>query len=474
MIDLKPHFRSQIEGRNGQLFYTGADGPTNLLSYYTTGIADEAVQAWRRTFVRRGRELRTRGIPYHVIVVPGAHVACAQDLPDALQGRIKAPFPTLAAVMGRVEGVTFHDALSDLTVADPPYRTYRRNDTHWTDYGAYLNYRAVCEQVLRETAVRLIEPNDLSIEIKKAFGDLSIHRVPEGVAEPIPIVNVGKAHRARTVRKNTTVVRNRIIEMESDTAPATSAIVFHDSYGTAQAKFWARSFGRTIFAGVTPRVYFDAVDRFRPDVVLSIMAEHRLFQSPNDHDHWTFEDDFESDCRSPAGARTSEVLVLYRQQKLTAAADAAVGLERLAGFEAYHARVAAQALVAAHRFEDALALSRTALSLAPQSPSNLWMAAYASLYAGKAQDAVTLATWAVAQDPLNGAWADLLAATLIGLGRWDDATLLLENTILHIDDHPELWRHLAQVRDQRGDAAGRDHARAMATALDGAQARLAA
>ncbi|MCJ2036670.1 alginate O-acetyltransferase AlgX-related protein [Methylobacterium sp. J-068] len=473
MIDLKTYFSTQIEGRNGQLFYTGADGAANLLTYYTAGIMPDAVRSWRATFARRGRELAKRGIPYHVIIVPGAHVACGDDLPDALRGTIKAPFPELAAAMEGVAGVTLHDALPDLVVDDPPYRTYRRNDTHWTDYGAYLSYRAVCRRVAQDVAVRLVAPEDFSVEVKNAFGDLSIHRVPEGAPEPIPLLKIGRRHRARVVQKTTTVVRNRFIRMESDTAPDTSAFFFHDSYATAQAKFWARSFGRTFFAGVSHRVYLDAIDRYRPDVVFSIMAEHRLFQKPNDHDHWTFADDFESDCASPAGVRAAELLVLYRQQKLAEAARAASGIEDLAGFGAYHARVAAQILVSVHRYDEALAMSRTALSLDPQSPSHLWMAAYASLYAGRADEAVTLATWAVGKDPLNGAWAELLASALIGLGRWDDAALLLENTVPGLDDHPGLWRHLAHVRDRRGDREGRDHARAMAAALDGAEARLA-
>ncbi|MCJ2045756.1 hypothetical protein MKK58_14635 [Methylobacterium sp. J-078] len=472
MIDLKTYFSTQIEGRNGQLFYTGADGAASLLNYYTAGISPAAVQSWRATFARRGRELARRGIPYHVVIVPGAHVACGDDLPDALRGTIKAPFPELAAVMEGVPGVTLHDALPDLVVDDPPYRTYRRNDTHWTDYGAYLSYRAVCRRVAEDVPVRMVASEDVNVEMKDAFGDLSIHRVPEGAPEPIPLIKIGRRHRARLVQKNTTVVRNRFIRMESDTAPPTLALFFHDSYATAQAKFWARSFGRTAFAGVSHRVYLDAVDRDRPDVVFTIMAEHRLFQKPNDHDHWTFADDFESDCASAAGVRTAEILVLYRQQRLAEAAERAVGLADLAGFGAYHARVAAQVTVSVHRYDDAVALSRIALSLDPQSPSHLWMAAYASLYAGQADEAVTLATWAVGQDPQNGAWAELLASALIGLGRWDDAALLLENTILRIDDHPALWRHLAHVRDMRGDPVGRDAAQAVLTLLDGPPPRL--
>lgn len=245
MIDLKTYFSTQIEGRDGQLFYTGEDGPANLMPYYTAGITPQAVQSWRATFARRGRELARRGVPYHVIVVPGAHVACGNALPDAVRGTIKAPFPALAAVMRDVEGVTLHDALPDLTVENPPYRTYRRNDTHWTDYGAYLSYRAASRRIAEDIALRLVEPEDFTVEMKDAYGDLSIHRVPEGAPESIPLVKIGRRHRARMVGKTTTMVRNRFIRMESETAPATSAFFFHDSYATAQAKFWARSFGRT-------------------------------------------------------------------------------------------------------------------------------------------------------------------------------------------------------------------------------------
>lgn len=471
MIDLQPHLGTPIEGRNGQFYYRGDESRVGLYEYYLAGIRHGALASWTATLARRARELARRGVRYHVVVVPGAHVACPEDLPDDLRGRIKAPFPLLQAALAGTGGVRLHYALPDLVPGDADlrdpilHRTYRRNDTHWTEYGAYRNYLTVCRAIARDLDVRVVEPADVTFATKQAFGDLSILRQPEGQPETIPLAVIRGRHRAHTVSKNTTVLRNRVIRTRSDTAPPTAALIFHDSYATAQAKFWARSFGRTTFAGVTHRVYLDAVERERPDVVISIMAEHRLFEWPNDHDHWTFADDFESDCRSPAGRRTADVMVLYRQQKVAAAADAAAGIAAERGFGAYHARVAAQALVGAHRFEDALAMAMTALSLDRDSPSNLWMAAYAALYAGKPQDALTLATWAAGAEPHHGAWTELLASILIGLGRREDAALVLERAVAVIDDDPVLWRLAAEMREAGGRPGPARQARAMVEAL---------
>ncbi|WP_197514235.1 alginate O-acetyltransferase AlgX-related protein [Methylobacterium platani] len=477
MIDLQPHLGTPIEGRNGQFYYRGDESRVGPYDHYLAGIRRGALASWTATLARRARELGRRGIRYHVVVVPGAHVACPEDLPDDLRGRIRAPFPRLQAALAGTDGLRLHYALADLVSRDPsppgpgrdgaPHRTYRRNDTHWTEYGAYRNYLTVCRAIARELDVRVVEPADVTFATKQAFGDLSILRLPEGRPETIPLAVIRGGHRAHTVSKNTTVVRNRVIRMRSDTAPATAALIFHDSYATAQAKFWARSFGRTTFAGVTHRVYLDAVARERPDVVISIMAEHRLFEWPNDHDPWTFADDFESDCRSPAGRRTADVMVLYRQQKIAAAADAAAGIGAEPGFGAYHARVAAQALIGAHRVDDALAMAMTALSLDRESPSNLWMAAYASLYAGKPEDALTLATWAAGSDPHHGAWTELLASILIGLGRREEAALVLERAVAAVDDSPGLWRLLAETREAGGRPGPARQARAMVDALTG-------
>ncbi|MGI4951332.1 MAG: tetratricopeptide repeat protein [Janthinobacterium lividum] len=302
--------------------------------------------------------------------------------------------------------------------------------------------------------------------------------MPEGPSEAFHRARIAARHQAVQTRQNTTFYRNRVRECASATAGAGAgagaragagggaALFFHDSFMTAQSQFWERSFGRTMFAGVSHRVFLDAVDAWRPDLVVSLMVETALFRTPLDHDVWSFADEFECDCRSPAGMQALQALRLYRQMRFTEAADLAAGLPAMTGFNAYHARVAAHALVTDGRFAEAVAMSRLALEAMPGDPSYLWMRAYAELYHGNPADAVILATWAVAADPANAAWSTLLAEVLIGLGRWDDAAGLLERVTPLLDDSQALWRNLAVVRSARGDAAGAAQAERAADAFD--------
>lgn len=111
-------------------------------------------------------------------------------------------------------------------------------------------------------------------------------------------------------------------------------------------------------------------------------------------------------------------------------------------------------------------MSRLALAAQPRRASYLWIAAYAETYNGNPEAAVNFATWAVGADPHNGAFAAFLASLLIGLQRWSDAAVLLENIAPQLADCPDLWRSLKIVRAARGDPAGAEQAGEMAQSFE--------
>lgn len=451
-----------FEGKNGQL-YIGQTGGLNLVDLFSKNASRARLFHWWKTFERRGRELKRRGIPYIVNFAPSAHIVCASALPDELRGKLRSPVPALME-LGPLDNVTFIDALSALQEVAGEWDVYRKTDSHWSQYGAFLAYRDACRHIQSLVGLAPLETNEVTFTSKRGYGDLSIFMVPEGPAEFFPQSHIADRRAANLVRKKIVAERNRLLEFSSG-ACSTSAMFFHDSYMTAQAAFWNQTFGRSLFVGITSRVFLDAVDSWRPDIVITEMADHRLFQPPQDHEPWTFHDEFQGDYNSPAGRRIESALLDLRQMKIASAAEAIDGIENEAGFDSHHARIAAQILVSNHAFARAAEMARRAVADEAPTASQLWIAAYCEAYNGNPEAAVNFATWSVGKDSDNAAFAAFLASLLIGLERWSLAATLLENITPRLSDSPELWRNLEIVRTARGDATGAAQANAARRAL---------
>jgi len=82
-----PDCFTPLSGKNGQLF-AGIAGGIDLIDLFSTAAPSGTLLHWKRTIGRRGRELKRRGIPYVVNLVPSAHIVCMADLPDDLAERL--------------------------------------------------------------------------------------------------------------------------------------------------------------------------------------------------------------------------------------------------------------------------------------------------------------------------------------------------------------------------------------------------
>lgn len=446
-----------FEGKNGQLYVGKASG-LDLVELFSKEAPSARLFHWWKTFERRGRELKRRGVRYVVNFAPSAHFVCESALPDELLAKLRSPVPALMK-LGPLDNVTFIDSLPALQGLDCEWRVYRKTDSHWSQYGAFLAYRDACRHIQELASLAPLETTDVAFTLKRGYGDLSVFMTPEGPAEDFPHCRIDERRTAKPVRQTMSAARNRLLEYASD-ACSTSALIFHDSYMTAQAAFWARTFGRTLFAGITSRVFVDAVDDWRPDIVISEMADHRLYQPPQDHEPWTFHDEFEGDYTSPAGIRIASALLRLRQMKIASAAEEIAGIEDEQGFGSHHARIAAEVLVANREFGRAVEMARRAVADEAPSASYMWITAYCEAYNGNPEAAVNYATWSFGKDSGNAAYASFLATLLIGLERWSHAAILLENLTPRLSDSPELWRNLQIVRAARGDTEGAERAHA--------------
>ena len=456
---------AMLRGRNGRLFLGNQDG--FHIQYFTDGgaLTRSFAQAWRRTFERRARLLAERGIPYVVFICPEAHTIYPEDLPDDVPGQFLAPGEQLCAIIDGLSNLTLIYPRQELLSAKGGLDLYKKNDTHWSDYGGFIGYQALCDGLERIVPLTRIAASDVDFKMRRSFGDLGILVEPEQ-ADLVPVASV-RGHEIREVGWGEGVGRLNLLEAESPTAAPCRGLFFRDSAMTGLFSFIGRSFSNVLLAGTTTRLYLDEVDRWRPDIVVSQIAERRLFQYQADHQLELFDDTFRSDYRSPRGNRALLAMLKLTSGSPAEAADHIAGFENeLESLPPDHCFAAARVWMANGRLDLATPCIARALAARPDHASYRCLAALASLGAGAGEEALALCRHAIELAPYNGHYHESLGYILLSLDRADEARGALDRAVEAINDSGNLWYWTSVAREAAGDRAGAVEAAEQALALD--------
>ena len=170
-----------LRGKNGRLFL--ANDANRVLSQHAGEVlfTEEELIAWRRTLESRAGWLaHTVGASYVQLVPPNAHSVYPEDLPDDVQSAAVRPIHQLLSHLdeaGSFARVVY--PLEDLLAAKAgELAVYPRTDTHWTDYGLYLAYRRVMEQVGAHVAVDWVPRSAVEFRTVEETGDLGYKTRP--------------------------------------------------------------------------------------------------------------------------------------------------------------------------------------------------------------------------------------------------------------------------------------------------------
>jgi alginate O-acetyltransferase complex protein AlgJ len=271
---------SVVEGRDGWLFL-GGYGNTDVLRLYTDehSIGDDVLARWARTLARRQAYLASRGITYLTFVVPDAYAVYPDKLPAGVDLAASTPFERLSPILDEavMAGCVF--PLQQLIDGRSSEETFQSVDTHWTDWGGWLGYNAAMSALqLVLPTIRIVRPDELTWSVRSIFGALGSIVTPERSASA-PVAKITRPA-ARVTLHITTEMRDGYVVFEQDAPELPSAVIFRDSFMTAPGKFFCESFRRTVFVSSPNTVFYDLVERERPEVVIHQLAERRLWYPP--------------------------------------------------------------------------------------------------------------------------------------------------------------------------------------------------
>jgi hypothetical protein len=234
-----------IAGRDGWLFLSG--DRNSVLSQHSGELSldDDQLKRWAALLARRRELLAERGIAYVFMVAPDTHSIYPDKLPEGVEHSENRPViqlrDHLAAERSQVPLIY---PLGELTEARNRMDVCSRTDSHWNDFGTFVVYSRLMDEVEKLVPVRRVREDDLVLVRTREIGDLGFKvdgREPELLLEAaIP------DRRAKLVRDNRVEGSGSVVSTARRGAPG-SCVLMADSYGWWLFKYVAESFGRLTY-----------------------------------------------------------------------------------------------------------------------------------------------------------------------------------------------------------------------------------
>jgi len=235
---------------------------------------------WRVLLDTRHAWLERQVAAYVFLIAPNAASIYPEMLPDGFQSSAHRPVHQLLDHLsqhGSPARTIYPEAeLLALKQEDAPYA---RNETHWTDPGAFRAYERLLDELAPGVDLRRLSRDDLDVARDTNHGDLG--RQVEPPVEAEHVYTHVREPRARLVSDNRVRNTGRRVVYESDAADGAECLVYGDSFAMRVLQFLAESFRRLTFVHMA-NLDRELVQQLQPDVVVKIMNERFLIAVPVD------------------------------------------------------------------------------------------------------------------------------------------------------------------------------------------------
>jgi alginate O-acetyltransferase complex protein AlgJ len=253
----------------------------DILAQHTGKLRFESRQLseWRRTLEGRVRESERRAAVWTCLVAPDKESVYPEHLPAKIVPVERRPIHEFLDVAAEVEAPVLYP-LERLRAAKREVDVYPKVDTHWNYRGAYIAYRALCDDLLsRGVDLDVLEDGDVEWIERETEGDLGSKIRPE----PIVGTTFGprlRSPRGRQVADNEIVNHGWVLSFER-AQPGPRCVVFGESFTHFLLPFLKESFQRMVYVHTSMFVP-EILDRERPDAIVSLPTERFLIQVPDD------------------------------------------------------------------------------------------------------------------------------------------------------------------------------------------------
>lgn len=451
-LQVKGVAQTILLSRSGRLFYeTYGDAGVDIADAARRPLFPRLTDAWRRVLETRGRLLKKRGLHLYVLVCPDAHFIYRDEVPDRLVLPPESPGRQFARLHAGIDNVTIVHPEAQLIQARGGLDVYKANDTHWSTYGAFIAYRALIEAMAPGTPMRALRAAQIDYRFVRSFGDLGALVDPElPLQVPIPQVRAGSIWE---VWNRANEERNYWLRTASDLGRG-KLLITRDSFATDMGYFLQHTFARVDWLGSSSRLFLEAIDEEKPDVVVWELGERRLFHIEPDQYPTTAYETYAYDPRSAAGKLALEACDhrdAGQMPRALAAAGEALKLSPDDGNLHY-------LLGTLHlRLGDALGTeraARAAIAMRDDRPAYWQLLATSMRLQARGADALAASQRAAALSPDNAFYVAEFGHDLLAVGQNAQAVEVMSRCRQQVSTSMLLSYWLAEACSRAGDPAG--------------------
>jgi alginate O-acetyltransferase complex protein AlgJ len=266
------------EGKDGWLFLAKDSNDTMGQHAGQRLLTDHQVQQWQDLLEQRSAWLNLHGAPYFYVIAPDAHAVYPDMLPDGfVPGPTRPALQVLDHLRERKSWAPVLYPVEEL-IAERDELVYPKTGSHWSEFGAFVGYRALMKEMTETLPVRRLTRREIHLSYEQKAGDLGMKFDPPVRSRFVYVDVIGA--RARQVADNRVRNHGRLVEYHADAYNALTCLVFGDSYAVRMMPLIAEAFSRTYWA----HAYFDydLIRELQPDVVVTVASERGMIVLQND------------------------------------------------------------------------------------------------------------------------------------------------------------------------------------------------
>jgi hypothetical protein len=286
ILESSPNQRKALVGKNNWLFLSGK--PLN--DYRGLNLLSAAEMEQLKSIMHgRAVRLKDKGIEFYLAVAPNKHRVYSEYLPNNI---ISSPgstiFDQVIEALGSDSLIHLIDLRQPLDEAKKEHVLYYRKDNHWNDYGAWVGYNTIIENVNKNFPnVLPVSQDHFSVDSTRNLvgGDALQLGVDDLIKENrvMFIARDGlKAHTGTesnyTCPKDFAYTEDFEIVKEVDDQKLPKALIIRDSFTDFMLPFLSENFSKTtfIFDNWEYKENKNIVEHENPDIVMIIIIEQNL------------------------------------------------------------------------------------------------------------------------------------------------------------------------------------------------------
>ena len=267
-------------GKDKFLFYNSLED--EIFESYTQNnlLSQVDLEKYYKIFKERTDSLSKKGVTYVKGFWPNKHTIYSKNLPAGMSMQIKGDESLADQIVTYFNSKEeqFFDVRQSMLDNSKEKLLYRKFDTHWNADGAYIGYKAFCEQTYSILGLTPVPENKFSIIYDEVeSGDLTKQMGVDniwGYDELNPNYTLKDMDLNYVVVKDSRFPIGSILTKNPNAANKKKVLIFRDSFTSQLVQFISLHYEEVVYLN---QVYNEnIIDIYNPDVVISCRVERYM------------------------------------------------------------------------------------------------------------------------------------------------------------------------------------------------------